>query len=94
MDVDTATRDMTEEVQALIREVADEKGLDEDWINNDYYGLPEVTEIIGNLEWITDNSYSNIMLYIAKYRKSAPAESMCSSLCRLSAENHRPDRRA
>ena len=66
MDVDTATRDMTEEVQELIREVAEEKGHDEDWINNDYYGLPEVTEIIGNLEWITDNSYSNIMLYIAK----------------------------
>lgn len=66
MDVDTATKDMTEEVQALIREVAEEKGLDEDWINNDSYGLPEVTEIIGKLEWITDNSYSNIMLYIAK----------------------------
>ncbi|MCR4814843.1 MAG: hypothetical protein K5879_08480 [Lachnospiraceae bacterium] len=66
MDVDTATRDMTEEVQELIREVAEEKGLDEDWINNDSYGLPEVTEIIGKLEWITDNSYSNIMLYIAK----------------------------
>lgn len=66
MDVDTATRDMTEEVQAQIREVADEKGLDEDRINNDSYGLPEVTEIIGKLEWITDNSYSNIMLYIAK----------------------------
>ncbi len=94
MDVDTATRDMTEEVQELIREVAEEKGHDEDWINNDSYGLPEVTEIIGNLEWITDNSYSNIMLYIAKYRKSAPAESSCSPLCRLSAENHRPDRRA
>ena len=66
MDVDTATRDMTEEVQGLICEVAEEKGLDEDWINNDSYGLPEVTEIIGKLEWITDNSYSNIMLYIAK----------------------------
>lgn len=66
MDVDTATRDMTEEVQALIREVAEEKGLDEDWINNDSYMLPEVTDIIDKLEWITDNSYSNILLYIAK----------------------------
>ena len=66
MDADTATNDMSEEVQELIREVAEEKGLDEDWINNDSYGLPEVTEIIGKLEWITDNSYSNIMLYIAK----------------------------
>ena len=65
MDVDTATKDMTEEVQSLIREVAEEKGLDEDWINNDSYALPEVTDIIGKLEWITDNSYSNIMLYIA-----------------------------
>ena len=37
----------------MIREVADEKGLDEDRINNDSYGLPEVTEIIGRLEWIT-----------------------------------------
>jgi hypothetical protein len=66
MDVDTATKDMTEEVQAFIREVAEEKGLDEDWINNDSYGLSEVTDIIDKLEWITDNSYSNIMLYIAK----------------------------
>lgn len=66
MDVDTATNDMSEEVQELIREVAEEKGLDENWINNDSYGLPEVTDIIGRLEWITDNSYSNIMLYIAK----------------------------
>lgn len=57
---------MTEEVQEIIREVAEEKGLDEDWINNDSYILPEVTDIIGKLEWITDNSYSNIMLYIAK----------------------------
>ena len=65
MDVDTATKDMTEEVQELIREVAEEKELDEDWINNDSYILPEVTDIIGKLEWITDNSYSNIMLYIA-----------------------------
>ncbi len=66
MDVDTATKDMTEEVQTLIREVAEEKGLDEDWINNDSYALPEVTDIIGKLEWITDNTYSNIMLYIAR----------------------------
>ena len=65
MDVDTATKDMTEEVQRLIREVAEEKGLDEDWINNDSYTLTEVTDIIGKLEWITDNSYSNIKLYIA-----------------------------
>ena len=61
MDDDTATSDMTEEVQVLIREVAEEKELDENWINNDSYGLPEVTEIIGKLEWITDNSYSNII---------------------------------
>lgn len=66
MDVDTATKDMPEEVQELIREVAEEKGLDEDWINNDSYKLAEVTDIIGKLEWHTDNSYSNIMLYIAK----------------------------
>jgi hypothetical protein len=52
-------------VRELICEVAEEKGLDEDWINNDSYILPEVTDIIGKLEWITDNSYSNIMLYIA-----------------------------
>ncbi|WP_227945475.1 hypothetical protein [Ruminococcus albus] len=50
MDVDTATNDMSEEVQELIREVAEEKGLDEDWINNDSYGLPKVTDIIGRLE--------------------------------------------
>lgn len=66
MDVDTATKDMSEEVQVLIHEVAEEKGLDEDWINNDSFKLTEVTEIIGKLEWITDDSYSNIRLYIAK----------------------------
>ena len=31
------------------------------WSSNDYYSLPEVTDIIGKLEWITDNSYSNII---------------------------------
>ena len=66
MDVDTATKDMTEEVQELIREVAEENGLDEDWINNESYKLAEVTDVIGKLEWITDDSYSNIKLYIAK----------------------------
>ena len=34
--------------------------------NNDSYKLTEVTDIIGKLEWITDDSYSNIKLYIAK----------------------------
>ena len=66
MDVDTATKDMTAEVKTLIREVAEEKGLDEDWINNDSYKLTEVTDIIDKLEWHSDNSYSNILLYIAK----------------------------
>lgn len=65
MDVDTATADMSEEVTGLIREVADEQGLDEDWINNDSYKLKEVTDIIGKLEWQSDNSYSNINLYVA-----------------------------
>lgn len=32
-----------------------------DWSSNDYYSLPEITEIIAKLEWITDNSYSNII---------------------------------
>ena len=41
MDVDTATQDMSENVMKLICEVADEKGLDEDWINNDSYRLSE-----------------------------------------------------
>ena len=31
------------------------------WSSNDYYSLPEVTDIIAKLEWITDNSYSNII---------------------------------
>ena len=90
MDVDTATKDMTEEVQELIREVAEEKGLDEDWINNDSYKLTEVTDIIGKLEWITDDSYSNIKLY-SKNTKSAPAESPCDPHCRLSTKNYRSD---
>lgn len=62
MDVDTATKDMTKEVQMLIREVAEEKGLDEDWINNDSYKLTEVTDIIGNLEWITAIPISGCIL--------------------------------
>ncbi len=65
MDVDTATKDMSEDVHRLIREVAYEKGLDEDWINNDSYKLIEVTGVIDKLEWIIDDSYSNIRLYIA-----------------------------
>lgn len=65
MDVDTATKDMSEDVQRLIREVADEKGLDEDWINNDSYRLSEVTEIIRKIEWQVDDSYTNIKLFVA-----------------------------
>lgn len=66
MDVDTATQDMSENVMELIRKVAEEKGLDEDWINNDSYRLSEVTEIIDDLEWIVDKTYSNIDLYVAE----------------------------
>ncbi|MBR1421975.1 MAG: hypothetical protein IJ571_00840 [Ruminococcus sp.] len=66
MDVDTATKDMSDDIMGLIREVADEKGLDEDWINNDSYKLTEVTEIIDKLEWQADDSYTNIKLYVAR----------------------------
>ena len=65
-NVDTATKDMSEDVQRLIREVADEKGLDEDLINNDSYRLSEVTEIISKIEWQVDETYSNIKLFVAK----------------------------
>lgn len=68
MDVDTATKDMSDEAIKLIREVADEKGLDEDWINNDSYSLSEVTEIIDKIEWQKDDSYANIRLYIASIK--------------------------
>ena len=66
MDVDTATKDLSDDVLSLIREVADENGLDEDWINNDSYKLSEVTEIMSKLEWQIDDTYSNIKLYVAK----------------------------
>lgn len=68
MDVDTATKDLSDDVLSLIREVADENGLDEDWINNDSYKLSEVTEIMSKLEWQMDDTYSNIKLYVAKYQ--------------------------
>ena len=66
MDVDTATKDMSEPAMELIREVAEENDLDEDWINNDSYCLSEVTEIINKIEWQKDDSYTNIELYVAK----------------------------
>ena len=66
MDVDTATKDMSEDVQRLIREVADEKGLDEDLIKYDSYRLSEVTEIISKIEWQVDETYSNVKLFVAK----------------------------
>ena len=66
MDVDTATKDLSDEVMNLVREVADEMGLDDDWINNDSYKLSEVADIVNDIEWIIDKSYSNIDLYVAK----------------------------
>ncbi|MBQ4363555.1 MAG: hypothetical protein II782_06110, partial [Oscillospiraceae bacterium] len=65
MDVDTATRDISPEVMEFVREVAEEKRLDEDWINNDSYILPEVVDIIDKLKWQKDDSFDNIDLYVA-----------------------------
>ena len=66
MDVDTVTEDMSDDIMELIHQVAEENDLDEDWINNDSYKLSEVTDVFRKLEWIYDDSYSNIKLYIAK----------------------------
>ncbi|MCR5479977.1 MAG: hypothetical protein K6F27_09015 [Ruminococcus sp.] len=65
MDIDTVTKDLPQKVMKLINEVANEKNLDEDWINNDAYSLPEITEIIDKIGWKEDSSFSNIRLLIA-----------------------------
>lgn len=65
VDVDTATKDYPPEVKELILDVSVEKGLEEDWLNNDAYNLPEVMEVLDELEWEEDKSFSNINLLIA-----------------------------
>ena len=45
VDVDTATKDYSPEIKELIFDVSVEKGLEEDWLNNDAYSLPEVMEV-------------------------------------------------
>ena len=60
VDVDTATEEYPQTVKDMIVEVSKEKGLEEDWINNDVCSLVEVMEIIDELEWTEDESYSNI----------------------------------
>ncbi len=65
VDVDTATKDYPSEVKDLIFEVSVEKRLEEDWLNNDAYSLPEVNEVLDELEWEEDKSFSNINLLIA-----------------------------
>ena len=65
MDVDTATKDISDVVMELVHEVADEMGLDDDWINNESYRLSEVVDIVNDIEWLIDKSYSNIDLYVA-----------------------------
>ena len=65
VDVDTLTADYPVRVKELIREVAVEKGLEEDWINNDAYSLHETMGIYNEIEWLEDRSFSNIKLYVA-----------------------------
>ena len=65
MDIDTATKNITEDIQKLIKEVANEIDLPEDWINNDSYNLPEVKDALTDINWKKDDNYSNIELYIA-----------------------------
>lgn len=65
IDVDTATGDYPEDIISLVAEVAEEEGLEDDWLNNDAYSLEEVMGIYDEIEWIEDNSYSNIKLFVA-----------------------------
>lgn len=65
MDADTVTPDYPEEVNEIIKTVARELDLDEDWLNNDAYKLPEVKGIINLLSWEEIVSYSNIKMFLA-----------------------------
>ena len=65
MDTDTITPDYPEEVNEIIKTVAKELDLDEDWLNNDAYKLPEVQGIIDFLNWEEVKNYSNIKMFLA-----------------------------
>ena len=58
-------QDYSDDIKRLVAEVSEEEGIEDDWLNNDTYSLEEVMGIFGELEWIRDNSYSNIKLYVA-----------------------------
>lgn len=61
-DVDSVTKDWDEEVVKAIKQVGKEQNLLEDWLNNDPINLVEVVEVLDELEWIDDDSFSNIRL--------------------------------
>ena len=65
MDADTITPDYPEEINEIIKSVANKLDLDEDWLNNDAYKLPEVQGIIDQLNWEEGKSYSNIKMFLA-----------------------------
>ena len=64
-DVDSVTEQYTPKILELIKEVAKERDLLEDWLNNEPINLPEVADVIDELKWVLDKQYSNITLYIA-----------------------------
>lgn len=64
-DVDSVTEQYTPEILELIKEVANELDLLDDWLNNEPVNLPEVANVIDELKWVLDTQYSNITLYIA-----------------------------
>ena len=65
IDVDTVTEEYSDDIKRLVAEVSEEEGIEDDWLNNDAYSLEEVMGIFDELEWIRDNSYSNIELFVA-----------------------------
>ena len=58
-------QDYSDDIKRLVAEVSEEEGIEDDWLNNDTYSLEEVMGIFDELEWIRDNSYSNIKLFVA-----------------------------
>lgn len=64
-DVDSATKDWSQEIINAIKQVAKEQNLLEDWLNNEPMRLKEVNEVLDQIIWLEDGNYSNINLYWA-----------------------------
>lgn len=64
-DVDSVTKDWGQEIISAIKQVAKEQNLLEDWLNNEPIHLKEVNEVLDQIIWLEDKSFSNINLYWA-----------------------------